>query len=304
MAMGARGSKVRVGVGCNRVLVAVDGSRWSDRAVERAGRLALAQGAAIRLIHVLPRGLAGLDARFRELGRHHLERAEARLRRVLAERSRADVRLSADLVRGPAAEAIVRAAGEGADLIVVGRRGGGLTRALLGSTTRRVVRLARVPVLAVGQAAKLPYRRIVVGLEASAASLGALRVAMALADRSRSGFVIVNAIEDPFAGLPVSLLPGTATERSALRAERLRDRTRRLRSVVGRVVDRPEAWRLVVRAADPRQAILQAAAEGRGADLIALGRTGRGRLPAFLIGSVAEAVLDRARIDVLVVPPA
>lgn len=303
MATAGRGrAGSRVGAGVTEVLLAVDFSRRAAHAIDRVARLALAPRAVVRVVHVLPRGLAGLDAGLRTVARDQLERSAEGLRRALAERGRTEIKVTTELERGPAAEAIVRAAGRGTDLIVVGRRGRGLLRgALLGSTTRRLVRLARRPVLAVAGPAGESYRRMVIGLDASPGSVRALRTATALADRGRSRFVVVNAVEDPFAGLPASMVPGGARERRALRARRLADRTRHLRRVVGKMIDRPGAWRLVVRAVDPRQAILEAAI---GADLIAVGTTSRRGLPAFLLGSVAESVLERARVDVLVAPPA
>ncbi len=305
MAKGPRAAAGRVGNGARHVLLAVDFSRRSNQAVDRVADLGLASRASVRMLHVLPRGLAGTDARYRVLAREELDRTADRLRRALAARHRGDVAVTTELVSGPGAETIVRAAGRDADVIVLGRRGRGVLRELLlGSTTRRVIRLSRVPVLAVAGPAPRSYRRIVVGLDASPVSVRALRMALELSDRARSRFVIVNAIEDPLAGLPRSMVPATAHERSAVRAQRLRERTRHLREVVDRMIDRPGAWRLVVRAADPRRAILDAATAGPGADLIAVGTTSRGGLPARLIGSVAEAVLERARTDVLVVPPA
>lgn len=305
MATGKRAGATRVGAGVSKVLLAVDFSRRSSQAVDRVACLGLQTRASVRVLHALPRGLAGLDARYRVLAREQLDRAADRLRRALAARHRSDVTVTTELVSGPGADAIVRAAGRWADVIVLGRRGRGLLRELLlGSTTRRVIRLSRLPVLAVAGSAARSYRRIVVGLDASPVSVRALRMALELADRARSRFVIVNAIEDPLAGLPRSMVPATARERGAVRAQRLRERSRRLREVVGRLIDRPGAWQLVVRAADPRRAILDAATAGSGADLIAVGTTTRAGIPARLIGSVAEGVLERARTDVLVVPPA
>jgi nucleotide-binding universal stress UspA family protein len=59
---------------------------------------------------------------------------------------------------------------------------------------------------------------------------------------------------------------------------------------------------VVLRQADPRRAILEAA-RARRADLIALGTHGRTGLPHLLLGSVAEAVMHHAGCDVLVAPP-
>lgn len=63
----------------------------------------------------------------------------------------AGVRTEIDVLEGPAAQAILRAAStRGADLIVVGSRGlGDLQAALLGSVSHKVLQIAEVPVLVV-----------------------------------------------------------------------------------------------------------------------------------------------------------
>jgi nucleotide-binding universal stress UspA family protein len=137
------------------ILVPVDFSKGSDRAVAQAETLAAALGAKLELFHayqlpvfalpdssvtVSPTYIADLtDRAQQELNRH---RDSLAARGVIA---------TAKLLEGNAAEAIVeRAQAIGASMIVLGTHGrSGFRRFLLGSTAERVVRMATVPVLTV-----------------------------------------------------------------------------------------------------------------------------------------------------------
>jgi nucleotide-binding universal stress UspA family protein len=137
------------------ILVPVDFSKGSNRAVEQAEQLAAALGAQIELFHayqlpvfalpdstvtVSPTYVADLtDKAQRELEKH---------RDALAQRG---VAASVKLLEGNPADAIVeRAEAIHASMIVLGTHGrSGFRRFLLGSTAERVVRTATIPVLTV-----------------------------------------------------------------------------------------------------------------------------------------------------------
>ena len=138
-----------------QILVPVDFSKGSNRAVEQAEQLASALGAQLELFHayqlpvfalpdssvtVSPTYVADLtDRAQRELEKH---------RDALAQRG---VTANVKLLEGNAADAIVeRAEAIHAAMIVLGTHGrSGFRRFLLGSTAERVVRMATVPVLTV-----------------------------------------------------------------------------------------------------------------------------------------------------------
>jgi universal stress protein A len=137
------------------ILVPVDFSKGSEKAVEQAEALASAVGASLELFHayqlpilalpdstvtVSPTYVADLtDRAQRELNRH---------RDLLLARG---VQATTKLLEGNAADAIVqRAEALPAMMIVLGTHGrSGFRRFLLGSTAERVVRTATVPVLTV-----------------------------------------------------------------------------------------------------------------------------------------------------------
>jgi nucleotide-binding universal stress UspA family protein len=134
------------------LLVAVDGSEASNRALSKALELAALTGASVTALAVegpLPAYAATVgevdevkrekDAFFGRLARDVREQAE-----------RAGVPIEVDVRPGHAAELISRVAKErDADLIVLGHRGHFLRDHLLGSTADRVSEHAECPVLIV-----------------------------------------------------------------------------------------------------------------------------------------------------------
>jgi nucleotide-binding universal stress UspA family protein len=139
-----------------RLLVAVDFSKASDRAVTSAAAIAKKTHAAVTIVHARPTSdvkAAILEERAdivrlsRRLARRALALHYRHLLEVVARRiPRAQTRL----VSGWPPAAIARLAVRGYDLVVVGRRGrGAVSRTLLGSTTQELLRRCRVPVLVV-----------------------------------------------------------------------------------------------------------------------------------------------------------
>ena len=133
-----------------RILVAVDGTPGSERAVRAAARLAAATGARVTLLHVGPLREHELLVADDELARHHEDGT-----RVLEEGvhllAAQGVQARTELRRGRPPEEILRyAARESPDLIVLGTRGlTGARRVLLGSVSRAVAAEAGCAVLLV-----------------------------------------------------------------------------------------------------------------------------------------------------------
>ena len=135
-----------------RILVAVDGSESSNRALDKALELAVLTGAELYALAVegpLPAYAATVgevdevkrekDAFFAGLVDDVCERAEA-----------AGVAVEVDVRPGHVAELIVKVASQrGADLIVLGRQGHFVRDHLLGSTADRVTERANCPVMVV-----------------------------------------------------------------------------------------------------------------------------------------------------------
>src|SRR5262245_32069495 len=141
-----------------KILVAVDGSKASDKGLREALRLASSKGTRLTILNVvnafpafasMEGGLPIVDMlpALREGGKRILARA-----RAAAEK--AGVRpalVTREITGGPTADAIVREARkQRADVLVLGTHGRrGMSRVLLGSDGEMVVRNSPVPVLLV-----------------------------------------------------------------------------------------------------------------------------------------------------------
>ncbi len=138
-----------------RILVAIDGSRYGEAALDRALDLSarLAEPAELALIHVAlpapPRAAGAVGAEILESWyRHEHDGALAHARERLAAAGRRAVEITA--VGSPGRLIAEHASDGGFDLVVMGSHGqGALTGLLLGSTVSAVLSLSKVPLLVV-----------------------------------------------------------------------------------------------------------------------------------------------------------
>jgi nucleotide-binding universal stress UspA family protein len=140
-----------------KILVPVDGSRYSLNAVCLAARLARVHGSELRIFHVIDEALLDQLARFsekkKEAVREELRNtARAFLSDMRCEAHREIVTASELIIREGVPHEIIleEAASWGADLIVLGKLGRrGVSHILLGSVAERVIDFAEIPVLVV-----------------------------------------------------------------------------------------------------------------------------------------------------------
>jgi len=146
-----------------QILLAIDGSEHAARATAFAGEMATKLGAAVMVIHAMPRmGSGRVPEELAQVVKlEHVEITEANIMRQVAEQivQRAEARLAEAGVKqikssieiGDPATRIVEAARAcSADLIVIGRRGlGSIGGVLLGSVSLKVNHLAECPCLTV-----------------------------------------------------------------------------------------------------------------------------------------------------------
>ena len=134
------------------ILLAIDGSEYSDRAIEYAKSLAERYEANLTLLHVFSHtsDLLGyqdyekLYAKRKSAGQAVLDDAKKKL-------GSTTFKLREELIEGSEAEAILTVAqNHQADLIVMGTRGFGAVKGLMvGSVSRKVIHLSSCPVLVV-----------------------------------------------------------------------------------------------------------------------------------------------------------
>ena len=138
-----------------QILVPVDFSDHSARALDLAVSLAQAFGARLHLLHCYPIQLGGISPYGlvvpESLDRDVREAATRRLAEWREKASAAGVEVESEVTPIFPSEAIAaQAESTGADLIVMGTRGlSGLRHVLLGSVAERTLRTAPCPVLTV-----------------------------------------------------------------------------------------------------------------------------------------------------------
>jgi len=136
------------------IVVGVDGSGHSRKALERAADEAAAHGAplTVLVIHQAVRDVYGSVSHYGDdaaLTEKAKEAAQAETDQVLAAAGSQPASVTVTAVHGLPADELVKVS-EGADMIVLGRRGmGGFARMLMGSVSSQVAQHAQCPVLIV-----------------------------------------------------------------------------------------------------------------------------------------------------------
>jgi nucleotide-binding universal stress UspA family protein len=139
------------------IVVGVDGSGHSRKALETAAAEAVAHGVplTVLVIHQAVRDVYGSASHYGDdaaLTEKAKEAAQADTDQVLAAAGSQPTSVTVTAVHGLPVDELVKAS-EGADMIVLGRRGmGGFVRLLMGSVSSQVAQHALCPVLIVPSA--------------------------------------------------------------------------------------------------------------------------------------------------------
>jgi len=132
------------------IVLAVDGSEPSDRAVEYAGRLAKESGSRIVAVHVkeIMAGRAAGPVHVNE--DEILDKVREQIKQLNDDGIKAELQVTSSMTGGPAHIIADAAEKESADVIVTGTRGHtALAGVFLGSVAQRLLHLASCPVLVV-----------------------------------------------------------------------------------------------------------------------------------------------------------
>jgi len=289
-----------------QIIAATDFSSEANRAVLRAALIARQQGAELHVLHVTaplalypgqdvgPADNAAIPA---ALG----EQVEATARIL---RERYDIRVHVAQRFGRAHSQIANYAAEiNAGLVVVGARGASpLLRLLLGSTAWRLLRVCQCPVLIVRNEPITPYDRVLAAVDFFPHSRTVVEWARRLGLDGR--VQLLHALEP----LDEGGLRAKGLDNAAIKQQR-----EEMRSIAenllanmgaglqGEVNSQGESQvESHIESGYPSSRILESAADWH-AELIVLGRQGRGGLEDFLLGSVSKDVAQAADCDVLLV---
>lgn len=285
------------------ILAATDLSSSSLEAVDRGFLVAAATGARYTVLHAL-----GLDAlapmrallggRAEAVAARLVEDAQRALAQAVAESATAHgVQPQLQVAQGAAVDAVPRHV-PAADLVVLGAHGSGfLQRMLLGSTTSRLLRTSKCPVLVVKQEPRHAYRRVLVPMDFSAGSRLSIEYARRVAPQA--DLLLLHVFEVPFEGK--MQFAGVGEDLVLQYRNEMRERsTRQLHAQAAAAGLQPEDYTAVVLHGDAvREIIIHE--ERDHCDLIVLGKHGTHVTEELLLGSVTKRVLAESLGDVLVV---
>ncbi|MEK6681924.1 MAG: universal stress protein [Nitrospirota bacterium] len=136
------------------ILVPFDGSEFSKKALDRACKLSKIDNAEITLLYVIPRYEEMIEFfKSESIKKSLLDEAHKIIDEAKKIASKRDASIKTEIQEGQAADKIIEAANRlKIDLIVLGTHGWrGVNKAIMGSTTERVILNAACPVLVVGR---------------------------------------------------------------------------------------------------------------------------------------------------------
>ncbi len=257
-----------------RILLPLDGSELSDRAIPIVSAIARGEHAPVLLVRAVP-GEPAHDAEVAP-AREHLE---AR-RKALAS---AGIEASVRIVRGEAAASVLEAAASfDPSLIVLATHGQtGEKRWIRGSVAERILERSRFPLLLTNPfalAGARSFKRILVPLDGSSESASVLPLVEDVARLFDAEVTLLHGVEAP-------------DDAAAAEARRLLEHHRRgLSGIKAKVAT----------GSGPVAASILDLAEREKVDLLALTTHGRSGTSRWLYGSVSDIVLHHAPVCMLV----
>lgn len=298
----------------NKLLVPLDGSTTSERAIEPALNLARPNKAEVILlhslipVHTMMPAFADEYAWIWPAGSLERSRQQAAkyLKSVADKWADAGVELHTQLVEGHEAVAILDvAAEEGVDMIVMSAFGyTGLSRWSMGSTTEKVLHGAPCPVLVIRTAK--PIHEMVVTLDGSRLAERAMEPAIDVACALDAHVTLLRVSRPPFTLEQVPYLEWAETDVGERLGTDLRNGAEQYLQEVARRHEgmRPggEPIGTAVVEGPPVEEILDFATE-HDTDLIGLSTHGRTGLRRWIYGSVAARVLRGSACNVMIVRP-
>lgn len=265
------------------LLLAVDGSPYSDGAIKEAILLAKSCGIRLTMLYIL-----GLSDGFESGGLTLVEHADTAMQdyfdnlREMAVEENVEmdivVRRTNDTYKGILEEAYEKKS----DVIIMGRRGmTGLKRVLMGSVTAKVIAYAPCKVLVVPKEAQIKGENIMLATDGSRYSEAATTEAINMAKRCPQ--------VKTFTGLSVAPSSDRLGESKAI-LQKIKNTAQK------EGVDMQE----VITVGAPYETIVKTAQE-RNINVILMGTHGRTGIEKLLMGSVAERVVALSPCSVLVI---
>jgi len=279
------------------IVVGFDGSPLGVAAVQWSARRAAARGLPLHIVHACrtdPGDGFGFvsDPGAREAAGRTLLQTATRHAHAIAPA----LEVSTACVRGFAAPTLVQVSHKAA-MLVMGAVGHGIiSRASIGPTTLQVAMNAHCPVVVIGHEGSrdvVTHGRVVVGVDGSPESLGALAEAFDRAALRGAKLQVVRAWQPRRTGIGIirSAEPAPAADEvdEAIAAQ-----------ISSHAASYPQvAVAQDVIKADPVRALHE---HSQGADLVVVGRRGLGGFPGLRMGSVPVRLMGRTACPLVITP--
>jgi nucleotide-binding universal stress UspA family protein len=288
------------------IVVGTDFSPLADVAVQTAIEIGARVGAKrLHVVHVLDMSVMNAPYPFAYTSTD-MERIEQRRRTIALEKLEQlrspQLEITREVRPGIPSRDLAEAASEiRADLVVVASHGyGAIKRALLGSVTSSLIRIAHCAVLVVGEKRHATrFDNVLAAVDLSPVSKKILSHAAGLA--APGGRVRALSLYDtPLVSVDEGVLPGYFSPDDL---ERLRvDRERAVLAMAKEVKTNGVTIESEALAKAPAANAILDSSELLGADLIAVGTSGHNAWHRMVLGSTATKVLAEAKVPVLVVP--
>lgn len=284
------------------IAAATDFSDEARHAAERAALVAREQCAHLNLLHVISgsslndlRKLfcppADVEAKLIDDAKRMLDDLAADIGKKTGVAGSTDVKTGQVLAE-------ILSTSESVDLLVLGAHGANPLRDLiLGTTSERLLRTCKRPLLVAKRPPKAGYAHAIVPVDFSPYSASALNMAKLIAPNAR--ITIVHVFRVPFEGrLRMAGAADDAIQRYCDAEQR--DAAKKIMDLIRDSGNDAHRISFVVERGDPSPVILAKTKE-LSADVIVIGKRGQSHAEELLLGSVTRHVLAGSECDVLVV---
>jgi nucleotide-binding universal stress UspA family protein len=294
------------------ILVPVDFSGASARALGYGLSLALEMEARLTLTHVIPfsPSLAYMyPVGGPELAEGALDGVRAKLVELLDPAYREDLKADFRVKTGDVQDELLKTIEDvGPDLVVMGTHGRRrFQRWILGSVTEHILRRADTPLLTVSHLDEehllprplpVPLAKLIYATDLSSESIEGMQWALDLAREFSAELVVLHVVQNLGWALGNEFIPLDVESRTAQARQAAFDFL--IRSIPESARSDPKI-RVELREGVPYEVILSFA-DSEAADLILLNTQRRGAVDRVLLGSTAERVVRGGRVPVLSIP--